>query len=70
MFHLRFRTVLELETVMDELQAKLKKLSKIEMSDDGTTVVSGFSMKRSCQASNEQNVTRSLRDELMAIIAR
>jgi hypothetical protein len=55
---------------MDELQAKLKKLSKIEMSDDGTTVVSGFSMKRSCQASNEQNVTRSLRDELMAIIAR
>jgi hypothetical protein len=63
--------VLELETVMDELQAQIKKLTKIEMSDDGTPVVSGFSDEQAvARLQNELNETRSQRDELMAIIAR
>ena len=56
---------------MDELQAQIKKLTKIEMSDDGTPVVSGFSDEQAvARLQNELNETRSQRDELMAIIAR
>ena len=63
--------VLELETVMDELQAQIKKLTKIEMSDDGTPVVSGFSDEQKvARLQNELNETRSQRDELLEIIAK
>lgn len=62
--------VLELETVMDELQAQIKKLTRIEMGDDGTPIVAGFSDEQKvARLQNELNETRSERDELLAIIA-
>lgn len=63
--------VLELEEVMNELQSQIKKLTKIEMSDDGSPVVSGFSDEAKVIGLQEQlNETRSQKDELMEIIAR
>jgi len=63
--------VLELEEVMNELQSQIKKLTKIEMSDDGSPVVSGFSDEAKVIGLQKQlNETRSQKDELLAIIAR
>ena len=63
--------VLELEEVMNELQSQIKKLTKIEMSDDGSPVVSGFSDEAKVIGLQEQlNETRSQKDELLEIIAR
>ena len=63
--------VLELEEVLDDLQSQIKKLTKIEMSDDGSPVVSGFSDEAKVIGLQEQlNETRSQKDELMEIIAR
>ena len=63
--------VLELETAMDDLQAQIKKLTKIEMSDDGTPIVAGFSDEAKVIGLQEQlNETRSQKDELLEIIAR
>lgn len=63
--------VLELEQAMDDLQAQIKKLTKIEMSDDGTPIVAGFSDEQKVAGLQQQlNETRSQRDELLAIIAR
>ena len=63
--------VLELETVMDDLQTQIKSLTKIEMDDNGLPVVVGFSDEQKvARLQNELNEVRSERDELLAIIAR
>lgn len=63
--------VLELEQVMDDLQGQIKKLTKIEMSDDGSPIVAGFSDEvKVARLQNELNETRSERDELLEIIAK
>lgn len=69
---LKFPTaVLELEQVIDGLQEQIKKLTMIEMGEDGLPVVSGFSDEQAvARLQNELNETRSQRDELLAIIAR
>ena len=69
---LKFPTaVLELEQAMGELQGQIKGLTRIEMGDDGTPVVSGLSDEQAvARLQNELNETRSQRDELLEIIAR
>ena len=63
--------VLELEQAMDDLQGQIKKLTRIEMGDDGTPIVAGFSDEQKVAGLQQQlNETRSQRDELLAIIAR
>ena len=69
---LKFPTaVLELEQAMGELQGQIKGLTRIEMGDDGTPIVAGFSDEQKVAGLQQQlNETRSQRDELLAIIAR
>jgi hypothetical protein len=69
---LKFPTaVLELETVLNELQSQIKKLTMIEMGEDGLPIVSGFTDEQKVVSLQEQlNETRSQKDELLAIIAR
>ena len=63
--------VLELEQAMDDLQGQIKKLTRIEMDDDGQPVVSGFSDEQKVAGLQQQlNETRSQKDELLEIIAR
>lgn len=63
--------VLELEQAMDDLQGQIKKLTRIEMGDDGTPIVAGFSDEQKVAGLQERlNETRSQKDELLAIIAR
>jgi len=63
--------VLELEQAMDDLQAQIKKLTRIEMGDDGTPIVAGFSDEQKVAGLQQQlNEMRSQRDELLEIIAR
>ena len=63
--------VLELEQAMDDLQGQIKKLTKIEMGDDGSPIVSGFTDEQKvARLQNELNETRSQRDELLEIIAK
>lgn len=63
--------VLELEQAMDDLQGQIKKLTRIEMGDDGTPIVAGFSDEQKVAGLQQQlNEMRSQRDELLEIIAR
>lgn len=63
--------VLELNQDIDDLQAKIKSLTLIEMGDDGLPVVSGFSDEQTVvRLQMELNETRSQRDELLSIIER
>jgi hypothetical protein len=63
--------VLELNQDIDDLQGKIKSLSRIEMNDDGLPVVSGFSDEQKvARLQIELNETRSQRDEMLSIIAR
>ena len=63
--------VLELETVMDDLQTQIKSLTKIEMNDDGMPIVVGFTDEQKvARLQNELNEVRSERDELLSIIDR
>jgi len=63
--------VLELNQDIDDLQDQIKKLTKIEMNDDGLPVVSGFSDEQKVtRLQIELNETRSRRDELLSIIER
>ena len=62
--------VLELETAMDDLQAQIKQLTRIEMGDDGTPIVAGFSDEQKVAGLQQQlNETRSQKDELLEIVA-
>jgi len=69
---LKFPTaVLELEQVLNELQSQIVSLTKIEMSDEGLPIVSGFSDEVAVANLQEQlNETRSQKEELLEIIAR
>lgn len=63
--------VLELETVIGDLQGQIKSLTTIEMNDDGQPIVSGFSDEQKVtRLQMELNETRSQRDELLSIIER
>jgi len=62
--------VLELNQDIDDLQDQIKKLTKIEMNDDGLPVVSGFSDEQKVtRLQIELNETRSQRESLLSIIA-
>ncbi len=63
--------VLELETVIGDLQGQIKSLTLIEMDDDGQPMVSGFSDEQKVtKLQIELNETRLRRNELLEIIAR
>jgi hypothetical protein len=62
--------LLELNQDIDDLQAKIKSLSLIEMDDNGQPIVSGFRDEQTViKLQNELNEARSQRDELLSIIA-
>jgi hypothetical protein len=62
--------VLELNQDIDDLQDQIKKLTKIEMNDDGLPVVTGFSDEQKvARLQMELNETRSQRESLLSIIA-
>ena len=69
---LRFPTaVVELEEVINDLQGQIVSLTRIEMSDDGLPVATGFVDEAKVAGLQQQlNETRSQREELLAIIAR
>lgn len=69
---LKFATaVVELETIMDELQGQIKALAKVEMADDGTPIVSGFVDESQVISLQQQlDEARSQRDALLQIIAK
>ncbi len=61
--------VLELETVIGDLQGQIKSLTLIEMDDDGQPMVSGFSDEQKVtKLQMELNETRSQRESLLSII--
>ncbi len=62
--------VLELETIMTDLQNDIKSFTKVELGDDGTPTVVGFTNESQVISLQRQlNETRSERDELLQIVA-